>query len=452
MISITVPKMSLLVGLLLCLFASLVLVACRPVSTTAGEINLVWEAWGIIKSTYVEGDSLDSGEATGNIILEMLDAGERSAYPFLTELDDVRGRPAEDVPGELTDVWKAWVLFHEKWPEVDAKVLANAAIDGMLDTLGDESAVHLTAEAYDRAQERLKGSYHGIGASVMEREGDIVLSPMGDSPAQKAGLAEGDVVLAVDGHVVEGESLGEVVERVRGPSGTKVTLLVERLDEEEPIELNVIRDDIHVDSVRRTLFPGAIGYIYIADFLEHTPDEVVDFLEELKQVDMLALVLDLRGNPGASIESARKVASQFLSEGIITYEMDRQGNRRDWLIEEGGLYTDAEKLPMVVIVNALTADAAEAAAGGLQDAGRAKILGTSTAGKASASVFVELTDGSAIYVPTSYWYTPSGQPIHGPGIQPNIQVPLTVEDRMAGLDSQLARAFQYLDELLPQFR
>ena len=107
---------------------------------------------------------------------------------------------------------------------------------------------------------------------------------------------------------------------------------------------------------------------------------------------------------------------------------------------------------MVVIVNALTADAAEAAAGGLQDAGRAKILGTSTAGKASASVFVELTDGSAIYVPTSYWYTPSGQPIHGPGIQPNIQVPLTVEDRMAGLDSQLARAFQYLDELLPQFR
>ena len=446
--------------LLVSLMASLILVACRTETSTSGEtgtsasgeISLVWEAWNLIKGSYVEGDTLDSKQVTGNMIMKMLDASGKPAYPFLTELDDARGRTPGDVPKELTDVWKAWTLFREKWPDVDPRLLENAAVEGMLDTLGDDSVAHLTPEGYDRAQEQLKGTYQGIGAFVTVRDGKVVLSPMEASPAQRAGLKEGDVILEVNGESVEGKSPQEVVEPVRGPAGTKITLLIERPGEEEPLEFDVIRGDIDMVSVDRRLLPGAIGYIYISDFRENTPDRLLDALEELKQIDMLALILDLRGNPGGSVESAQKVASHFLSDGLFMYEINKEGNRKDWPIEEGGLYTDAKNLPMVVLVNKLTGSAAEAVAGALQDAQRASIFGTRTFGKGSANVFERLSDGSAIYIPVSLWYTRLGRLIQSTGIEPDIEVSLTNEDRLVGIDSQLVEAYDYLDEQLPDFR
>lgn len=175
-------------------------------------------------------------------------------------------------------------------------------------------------------------------------------------------------------------------------------------------------------------------------------------LEELKQVDMLGLVLDLRGNPGGSVESARKVASQFLSGGLFLYEIDRDGQRKDWFIEEGGIYADAETLPMVVLVNGLTGGESEAVAGALQDANRAQVLGTRTLGKGSANVYEELSDGSAISIAVSHWHRPSGRLIQGTGIEPDIEVDLTQEDLVFGVDHQLTQAYEYLDQLLPEFR
>lgn len=417
---------------------------------SSGEVNLVWESWSLIMDFYVEGDSLDSEEATGNAVIGMLQAAEKSAYPFLTELDSVSAKPSADVPGELTDVWRAWVLLNEKWPDVDNKLLADAAVQGLVKTIGDDSAVHLNPESYDRARERLKGSYYGIGASVATQDGKMVLLPMNGSPAENAGVEAGDIVLEVDQEQVEGKSFQEVIERVRGPVGTRVTLLIERADEEEPLEINVIRGDINVESVDRRLLPGAIGHIFISDFQETTPDEILDTLEELQQVDMLALILDLRSNFGGSTESAQKVASQFLPDGLFMYEVDRDGQRTDWHIQEGG--TATEGFPMVVMVNEFTSGVAEALAGSLQDAGRATILGKTSLGQGSKNVFKELSDGSAIYIPVSYWYTPSGNPIKGVGIEPDIEVDLTEEDRAFGIDTQLTEAYDYLDSLLPSFR
>ena len=436
--------------LVLCALLSLAFVACRPETSTADEASLVWETWRVIKDSYVEADTLDSQQVTGSLIGSMLEATEKPVYPFLTELHGVRGRPPAGVPTELTDAWKAWVLFQEKWPEVDRKFLADAAVEGVLDSLEDDTVAHLTPELYARARESSTGAYQGIGALVDSQEGRMIIFPMEGSPAEEAGLKDGDATLEVNGKSVEGKSVQEVVEEVRGPIGTKVTLLIERLGEEQPLEFSVIRDEISRVSVQGQLLPGAIGYIYISHFLVNTPDDLLDLLEELKLVDMLALILDMRSNPGGSIESALKVASQFLSDGLLMYEIDNGGQRRDWPIEEGGIAT--AELPMVVMVNEVTSSEAEAVAGALQDSQRATILGSTTFGKGSANSFRELSDGSALYIPVTHWFRPLGVPIHGIGIEPDIKVALTDEDRIFQVDSQLREAYNYLDELLPEFR
>ena len=440
-------------GLLLVLSLSMLpLLACRSEAGTSGDLDLVWETWRLIKSSYVEGDAVDSQRAAGAMIIGMLEAGGLHPYPFLTELDSVEGRPPGDAPVELADVWRAWTLMSERSPGLDSTLLAEAAIDGLLSSLGDDTVVRLTQEAYDRAQEDLRGNYQGIGALVAVQDGSIALSPMPDSPAERADLQPGDVLVEVDGEPVEGKALQEITDQVRGPSGSVVNLLVERLGEEEPVEVLVSRGVIHEETVDRSLFPGAIGYIYISDFADSTYEDVLDVLEELKQVDMLGLVLDLRGNPGGSVESARKVASQFLSGGLFLYEIDRDGQRKDWFIEEGGIYADAETLPMVVLVNGLTGGESEAVAGALQDANRAQVLGTRTLGKGSANVYEELSDGSAISIAVSHWHRPSGRLIQGTGIEPDIEVDLTQEDLVFGVDPQLTQAYEYLDQLLPEFR
>ena len=162
---------------------------------------------------------------------------------------------------------------------------------------------------YAEALERLEGTYEGIGAYINILDGELVLGPMANSPAERAGLQAGDVLLEVSGEAVQGRSPQEIVSDVRGPAGTKIDLLVRRQGEDEPLNVQVFRGDIDKLSVYRTLQPGSIGYMYISDFRDNTLEEVITALEEFKQLDTLALILDLRNNPGGSLESARQIAS-----------------------------------------------------------------------------------------------------------------------------------------------
>ena len=431
------------------LLASVLLIACgRSDQSYSGEADLVWEAWSVVKSSYVEADELDSEAVTGTMITSMLEASEIPQYPFLTEMESVRGSSVRGVPVELVDVWKAWSLIRLKSPEVQTSLLSSAAIAGMLVSLGDDSVAHLTPEAYQRATQRTTGPYGGIGAYVSVEAGRVVVSPMPDSPAERAGLQDGDVVLEADGQRLGDEGLESVVAMVRGEPGTSLSLLVERAGEPEPIEVRVVRGDIQVGSVDRSLLPGAIGYVIITDFRENTGEELLTALEELKQFDMLALILELRNNLGDSLESARAVASQFIPDGLVMFEIDNGGKRTDWTVNTGGIAT--EDLPMVVLVNELTASAAEVVAGALQDAERAKVMGTDTLGKGSASEFEELSDGSALYLPVTHWYTPTGSLIQGNGIAPDIELGIIPEDWAAGVDSQLLGAYNYLNEILAE--
>ena len=464
------------IGLLL-LFAvamSLTLLACGTERTGSNgesvssetassvEVGLIWEAWNLIKDSYVGGDDLDSQSAVGSAIIGMLDASGNPVYPFLTTLNDAGGNPPNGVPPELVDVWKAWTLHRETWPDFDAKRLAYAAVTGLLESLDDGTVAHLDPDDYAETVEQQKGTYEGIGAYVNILDGNLVLIPMTNSPAERAGLEAGDVLLEVEGKSVQGRSPQEVVTDVRGTPGTKVNLRVQRRGEDEPINVDVFRGDIDKESVFRTLQPGSIGYIYISDFRDNTPEEVITALEEFKRLDTLALILDLRNNPGGSLESARQIASQFLPQGLFMYEVDKAGGRRDRSIEAGGVATedfmfeaetggDRTEL-MVVLVNEFTSNAAEVLAGSLQDAHRADILGIRTIGRGSDNVYRELSDGSAIYLPVSNWYTPLGRRITGSGILPDIEVPITDEDRAQGLDTQRNVASEYLDNQLPRFR
>ena len=437
--------------LLLVLVAAMAIAACRSEPAPSSEVALVWEAWDLVKSSYVAGADLDSEEVTGGAIMGMLDAAQVHPYPFLLRIQDARGRPPVDVPRELADVWRAWTLFQDERPGVSAELLVEGALDGMLDSLPDDSVARLTPEAYDRARERLLGTYQGIGAYVDIQESRMVLFPMSESPAERAGIEAGDVLLEVGGEPVEGKSLQEAVERVRGPEGSRVTLLVEREGETEPLEFDVSRGDIDMESAQPRLLPGGIGYIWISDFQENTPDEVLDILDDFKRLDALALILDLRSNSGISVEAAQEVASQFLAEGqLFMYEVDGEGERRNWPVQAGGAVTG--DLPMVVMVNELTGSAAEVVAGALQDHNRAPILGARTLGMGSANVYKELNDGSALYLPVSHWYTPLGNLIQGEGIAPDIEVLLTDDDRAFGVDVQLRAAYDHLDDQLPAFR
>ena len=449
----SVHSSSLLHIISLILALQILLVACIQTKGSSDNLSIVWEGWSQVKNSYVKSESLELDEINGSIITSMLEAAGKPSYPFLKELNQIKRVPPRKVPQELSDVWKAWQLFEQKWPDVDPNVISDAALQGMVKSLGVPSAQHLNPEAYERAKEAIKGSYEGIGAYVGRSDENVfIVSVIRNGPAERAGLKVGDIIQEVNGTSLEGFTADEAVEKVRGPQGTKVILKVER-NGEEGKEFEIIRGNIDVPTVNVQLFPGAIGYIFVAKFNDTTGDAFIDALENLRKAEALALIVDLRNNPGGSVKAAQTVASQFLDGGLLMYEIDKDGNRTDIRIQEGGIAIETfEEFPVVVLINEFTASTAEAVSGALQDNDRAQLMGVPTFGKGSANVFHEMTNGAAMYLPVSEWFTPSGQAVQGKGIQPDIEALLSRKDITDGIDSQLRSAYQYLDSILPLFR
>ena len=418
---------------------------------------LIWDVWEKINGSYAGRDNLNPETVVSGALGRMLDLAEAPPYPFLTKVGRLHGQVPPGVPEEMADVWRGLVLHQQRWPDIDRSELVTAAVNGLIDGLDDRTAVFLNAETYpevrDSINESIEGSYLGIGARVVAQDGQILLFPFQDSPAEKAEIQPGDALLEVEGEAAAGKSLEEVVQEIAGPEGTKVALLVERSDEPEPLEIEVFRGQISLPSVNRQLLPGGIGYIYISQFRDNTGVQLYEALEELKLIDMLALILDLRSNPGGSEEAASDVAGQFLQlESLFLYQEDRNGERREQRIRQDLDRFDLGEMPMVALVNGGTKGEAEAVAAVLQETGRAVIMGTETFGKGATYTFIELADGSAIYIPTLQWYTPSGRPLGGDGVQPDVHVAFVSESEGFGGESQFNRAYDYLNDQLPPFR
>ena len=450
---------SIIILLLLAALAAAVLAACqgrRPVSGDAGPEQVVWEGWAVINNSYVDSGSLDSERVAGDIIVGMLDATEKPHYPFLTEMADYRARAPGSVPREFTDVWRAWQVFRQKWPEVDPAVLADAALTSMMASLENDDQVssYLNAEDYQRSQEdEREVSYQGVGAVMSMEDGRLtIVSLMSDAPAERAGLQRNDVILEVDGVPVGGTEISEATSTIRGPSGSRVTFLIQRPEESDPREVSVTRDTVNVPTVDMSLLPSSVGYLYIQAFYDHTLDEVLDALELFNELETLGVVLDLRSNQIGSLELARDVADQFLTDGLFSYQVDNEENRTElFLAQEVQGVLDPE-VKLVILVNQGTAEAAEALAGALQDSGRGVVMGDPTRGRGSTNDYFTLSNGGALLLPTSYWYTPSGRAISEEGILPDVSASLSQEDLIMNRDSQLQRAYEYLDQSLPAFR
>lgn len=326
--------------------------------------------------------------------------------------------------------------------EVDQTELMDNAIDGMMRSLDDHSS-YLNSSAFDALEANTRGEFGGIGIELGLVDGFFtVITPMDETPAYNAGIQAGDRITALDGQAVKGKKLMDIVHTLRGEPGSAVTMRVVREGEDEPLEFNLERAVIHLESVRsRQLEPG-YGYLRISQFQTNTAQDVEIALGRLEQeVPLQGLILDLRNNPGGTLQASVQVADQFLDKGLIVYTEGRlKSSYAKYRATRGDLLAGA---PIVVLINHGSASASEIVAGALQDHGRATLVGSKSFGKGSVQSVVPLASDQALKITTAHYFTPNGRSIHNKGIEPD--VPHTGED-----EAVLAQALEMLKLTNPE--
>lgn len=339
---------------------------------------------------------------------------------------------------------------------VDTQTLLSGAIDGTIKALGDAHTVYISPEDYALGVDIIAGTFQGIGASVDQDPvtGEIVIvAPFRDSPAEKAGIKPGDVILAVDGESTEGWSVPEAVKRIRGEQGTTVELSIRHSDGDTE-DVAVERDTIviptvftrEVDDSDGNVIPD-LAYIELQQFTEETVGDLREELKTIKEKGYKGLILDLRRNPGGALDATVDVADMFLNDGLVLTQVDRDGTRHEFKAKSGG---EAVDLPVAILVGPGSASGSEVLSGALRDHGRAKLIGEQTFGKGSVNHLRDLSNGGALYVTIARWITPNGEQIEGVGLAPDIPVSLSDDDIANKRDSQLFAAIDYLQTQFTQ--
>ena len=307
--------------------------------------------------------------------------------------------------------------------DVEDGILLEHAIKGMLEGLDPHSS-YLDEDAYLDLQEGTSGEFGGLGIEVSMEDGFIkVISPIDDTPAQKAGMQSGDLVIRLDETPVKGLSLNDAVSRMRGEPGTDITLTIIREGEEKPLKITITRDVIKVKSVRtQTLEPG-FGYLRISHFQSRTAEDARAGVQQLKQDNngnLNGLILDLRNNPGGILSAAVGISDLFLDKGLIVYTEGRiDDSRLKFNAKPADILDNA---PIVVLVNAGSASASEIVAGALQDHKRGVIMGQKTFGKGSVQTVLPISNAAALKLTTARYFTPSGRSIQVSGIEPDVVI------------------------------
>jgi len=307
--------------------------------------------------------------------------------------------------------------------DVDDRELIENAIRGMLSGLDPHSS-YLDAEQFTELQVGTTGQFGGLGIEVGMEDGFVkVIAPIDDTPAQRAGVQSGDLVIRLDDTPVKGMTLNDAVKIMRGKPGTEIVLTIVREGVDKPIKMSITRDIIKVKSVKSRMLEPGYGYLRISQFQSKTADYMVDAIEELKKENdgsLIGLVLDLRNNPGGVLNGAVAVSDAFLTKGMIVYTEGRIADSRLRFNATPDDIIDGS--PLVVLVNQGSASASEIVAGALQDHRRAIILGAKTFGKGSVQTILPLSSDSALKLTTARYYTPSGKSIQAEGITPDIEL------------------------------
>lgn len=395
------------------------------------------------------------GIAVGVVITALVAGGVSFGSRALTKVSDEKKAESGElnltstaVEDKITEIETLVQKYYLN--EIDTEQVENYLYKGMIAGLDDAYAAYYTKEEYQSMMDSTNGSYYGIGVEMSQNmtTGIITITRVFEgSPAEEAGLLPGDVIYKVQDTEVTGEDLTKVVSMVKGAEGTTVPISVAREGESDYLTFDVERRTIEIATVEHRMLDGNIGYISIASFDDVTVNQFLTALEDLENQGETALIIDLRNNGGGLVFSAGSILDRLLPEGLIVYTEDKYGNREE-------LKSDAENYfdkPLAVLVNGNSASASEIFAGAIKDYGIGTLVGTQTFGKGIVQKVYPLSDGTAVKLTVSKYYTPKGNNIHGIGITPDVEVELDADVANAitipeEKDNQLQKAVEILTE------
>lgn len=314
------------------------------------------------------------------------------------------------------------ILKSEYYEDVDENILIEGAVSGMADSLGDPYTVYFTKEQMAMFMEKSDGSYVGIGVTITtDKDGLLtVIEPFKDSPAEKAGLVQGDKITKVDGMDVTGiRDENFVINMIRGPENTKVSVTVYRYSEGRFIDFEMVRKKIKIVNATSEVLPGNIGYIKIIMFDSDIALYFEEHLRNLLSQNIKGIVIDVRDNPGGSYNQVIKIADRILPKGLIVYTEDKNKKKKEELSDARSI-----DMPIAVLINGNSASASEILAGAIKDHNKGVLVGTRTFGKGLVQELLPLGDGSGLKVTVARYFTPSGVCIHGEGIEPSEEIPV----------------------------
>ncbi|MBI3128554.1 MAG: S41 family peptidase [Candidatus Tectomicrobia bacterium] len=404
--------------------------ASAPGRNESAALLLLRETVTLLEESYVTlpdmrkayGEGLAAlGRAAGKDKVEVTSTGPRS-FRLRSDGEQIEARIEGSSRASLQEFEQAYrfALGHASGDKREMEIMYEAL--GAMVTALDPYSSFMPPERFRALQEETSGRYGGIGLTISQKDGKlIVVSPLEDSPASKAGIEAGDEIVSVDGEPVDGRPLPAAVRRMRGPPATEVRLGILRKGWSEPRVFTLTRALVHIQSVKARFFEGGWGYIRLSAFHEETSQELERVLSRLRRVGAKGLILDLRNNPGGLLVQSVRSAEHFLPEGsMVVFTRGRhRGQAMHFRTHADGLWT---RQPMVVLINKGSASASEIVAGALQDLDRAYVVGATTFGKGSVQTILPLSHGAGIRLTTAKYYTPLGREIDQKGVSPDLEV------------------------------
>ncbi len=352
------------------------------------------------------------------------------------------GKPKDIDFALFWDVWNKIISDYGGTQKVDQYKMFYGALSGMVQGLGDPYTVFLNPEDSKTFNEEVKGQFNGVGMELGVRNNVLtVISPLDESPAQKAGIKAGDVIDKIDGKSASSITLDAAVNAIRGDKGTEVNLTIIRNG--KPQDFKLKRAVIKIKSVKYDMKENNIAYLKVSQFIDETDQSAQKAASEILAKKPKGIILDLRNNPGGYLDSAISVASLFLKDGVVAFEEEKDGKKQELKATGNAKLGD---IPLIVLVNEGSASGSEIVAGAMKDRKRGILIGEKTFGKGTVQTLETFSDHSTLRLTVAKWLTPNGTSIHEQGIAPDIEIKMTDDDINAGKDPQLERAMAELSK------